>query len=654
MALVVNTNLASLTAQRNLGINTSLLAKSLERLSSGLRVNRSADDAAGLSIASKLNFQARGLNQAVRNAGDAASLVQTAEGGFNVATNILGRLRELAIQSASDTNTASDRATLKGESDLLVAELTRIAVTTEFNGSTLLDGSFISGKIQVGANADQTISFSLGDIRAAQLGKFAAFSVNIDDGIGSVGGSQQSGYGNLTTGEFKINGELVGATTTTDDQVSVLELSYKAAGIGDGSVALNSALGAISTSLSSPTGLISAGTAATFASNIAYQLAAGTGALYINGTAITSLANGCGTSVVSAGAAGSDFAIFSTNSSFVSSFVAKINAAGITNVTARQNSDGSTYTLVAAKGTTIKAAYSNANGVSVGSVFSTVGLVSQVVGSGNATSEVSTYNGQSGAIAKAAAINSVKTKTGVTATALQNNFSTTIAVSAGGLSANDLIINGVAIAATSGVTASDGNGALRAAINAKSSTTGVTASVNSSGYLVLSAEDGRNITVSTSANGYAITTINAGANVYRSALKFTSLSDVSFTGTTTDIGAASTATPFLADLSNSVSLIDLTSQGTANTAITTLDAALAQLNKLRSDVGALQNRLELTVQSLQVSAENATAAESRIRDADFAFETSQFTRNQILVQAGTAIVAQANTSTQIALQLLQR
>lgn len=654
MALVVNTNLASLTAQRNLGINTNLLAKSLERLSSGLRVNRSADDAAGLSIASKLNFQARGLNQAVRNAGDAASLVQTAEGGFNVATNIIGRLRELAVQSASDTNTASDRATLKGESDLLVAELTRLATTTEFNGATLLDGSFISGKIQVGANADQTISFSLGDIRASQLGKFAAFSVNIDDGIGSVGGSQQSGYGNLTAGEFKINGELVGATTTTDDQVAVLELSFKAAGVGAGSLALGSGtvgLSGATASASVANGGGSAAVGSLISTNVAINLANGLLGLYINGTVITSLANAGGASIHSG-----DSAAYTTNSSFVSAFVAKINAAGITNVTARQNVDGSTYALLATKGTDVKLAYSSVSQTATGfySVFSAVGLVSQVVGSGNATSEISTYNGQSSAIAKAAAINSIKTKSAVTATALQNDISTAAAVVAGGLSSNDLIINGTAIAATSGITASDGNGALRAAINAKTSSTGVTANVNTSGYLVLSAGDGRNITVFSSANAYSITGIDAGVSVYRGAVKFTSLDDVSFEGATTDIGAARTTTPFTADLANSVSLIDLTTQTGANTAITSLDAALKQISKLRSDVGALQNRLELTVQSLQVSAENATAAESRIRDADFAYETSVFTRNQILVQAGTAIVAQANTANQIALQLLQR
>jgi flagellin len=609
MALTVNTNIPSLTAQRNLGVSNDMLAKSLERLSSGLRVNRSADDAAGLSIATKLSFQARGLRVAVRNAGDAGSLVNTAEGAFNVATNIIGRLRELAVQAASDTNTASDRATLSGESSLLVAELNRLASTAEFNGASLLDGSFSSGKIQVGANADQTISFSLGDVRAAQLGKFAAFSVNIDDGIGSAGTSQQSGFGNITAGEFNINGQLTGGTTATDDQVSVLELFYNQTG----------------------------GT-----------LQLGDGSLYINGTAITSLANVGGTSIHSGSSAA-----YTTNSSFVSALVSKINAAGITNITARQNTDGSTYALVAAKGTDIKLAYLNAT--SAGSQLSSVGLASQVVGSGNATSEVSNYNGQSGAIAKAAAINNVRGKTGVAAVAVPNVYSQATGVVAGTLAANELYINGFAIDATANVLAGDSTGVLRAAINAKTASTGVTASVSNAGALILSAADGRNISAfSASANATTITAASAGANVYRGAIRLTSQADVTFSGRTTDIGAATAGVPYTTNLDNSLSLLDITTQAGANTAILSLDAALAQVSKVRSDVGALTSRLELTTQALTVSAENQEAAAARIKDADFAYETAQFTRNQILVQAGTAILGQANSTSQIALQLLQR
>lgn len=621
MALTVNTNIPSLTAQRNLGHSNDLLAKSLERLSSGLRVNRSADDAAGLSIATKLSFQSRGLRVAVRNAGDAGSLVNTAEGAFNVATNIIGRLRELAVQAASDTNTASDRSTLHGESSLLVAELNRLASTTEFNGASLLDGSFSSGKIQVGANADQTISFSLGDVRAAQLGKFAAFSVNIDDNIGSLGTANQSGFGAITAGEFNINGQLVGGTTATDDQVSVLELNYQA---------------------------VASGTSTFVAAQLGGDLALGTAALYINGTAITSLAN-----ISGASAASGTSAAYTQNSEFVSAIVAKINAAGITNVTARVTSGNQGYVLVATKGTDIKLAVSNTANTSQGSLLSNIGLASQVVGSGNATSEVSTYNGQSGAISKAAAINNVRGKTGVAAVAVANVFAQTTGVTAGSLVANDLFINGFAIDATANIAAGDSTGVLRAAINAKTASTGVTANVNGSGGLVLKASDGRNIALYSTANGATLTGATAGANLYRGAVRLTSQADVAFSGRTTDLGSASTTVPYTTNLDNSLSLLDITTQDGANTAILSLDAALAQISKVRSDVGALTSRLELTTQALTVSAENQEAAAARIKDADFAYETAQFTRNQILVQAGTAILSQANSTSQIALQLLK-
>jgi flagellin len=173
---------------------------------------------------------------------------------------------------------------------------------------------------------------------------------------------------------------------------------------------------------------------------------------------------------------------------------------------------------------------------------------------------------------------------------------------------------------------------------------------------VLTAGDGRNISLFQEAGAATITALNgagAGANVYRSSIKFVSTNAVTFTGATLDVGSLATGTAFQPDLNNSVALIDITTQDGANTAILSVDAALAQIDASRAAVGAVQSRLELTVQALQTAAENQTAAESRIRDADFAYETSRFTRNQILVQAGTAILAQANSSTQIALQLLK-
>ena len=170
MALTINTNVASLNAQRNLGTSQSDLNKSMQRLSSGLRINSAKDDAAGLAISNRMTSQIRGLNQAARNANDGISLAQTAEGALQESTNILQRMRELAVQSANDTNTSSDRASLQAEVSQLQAELDRIAETTSFNGKTLLDGSMNGAKFQVGANANQVISFSIASAEGSDLG----------------------------------------------------------------------------------------------------------------------------------------------------------------------------------------------------------------------------------------------------------------------------------------------------------------------------------------------------------------------------------------------------------------------------------------------------------------------------------------------------
>lgn len=175
MALTINTNVMALNAQRNLGQSQSALAKSMERLSSGLRINSAMDDAAGLAISDRMTSQILGLNQASRNANDGISLSQTAEGALQESTNMLQRMRELAVQSANDTNSASDRASLDAEIIQLKAEINRIALTTEFNGRRILDGTMTDATFQVGANAgaDQTISFSIDSALTMDLGENA-------------------------------------------------------------------------------------------------------------------------------------------------------------------------------------------------------------------------------------------------------------------------------------------------------------------------------------------------------------------------------------------------------------------------------------------------------------------------------------------------
>jgi flagellin len=170
MAQVINTNISSLNAQRNLNMSQSTLATSLQRLSSGLRINSAKDDAAGLAIADRMTSQIRGLNQAARNANDGVSLAQTAEGALQETGNILQRMRELSIQSANSTNSASDRLALQSEVNQLKSELDRISSTTSFNGLKLLDGTFTTQAFQVGANARETISFSIAGASGEILG----------------------------------------------------------------------------------------------------------------------------------------------------------------------------------------------------------------------------------------------------------------------------------------------------------------------------------------------------------------------------------------------------------------------------------------------------------------------------------------------------
>ncbi len=173
MALSINTNVASLNAQRNLGASQSNLSTAMQRLSSGLRINSAKDDAAGLAISDRMTSQIRGLNQAVRNANDGISLAQTAEGALGETTNILQRMRELAVQSSNGTNTTTDRASLDAEFQQLTAEIDRISANTSFNSQNILDGTFASGSeiaFQVGANNGQTISVAIASAGTTGLG----------------------------------------------------------------------------------------------------------------------------------------------------------------------------------------------------------------------------------------------------------------------------------------------------------------------------------------------------------------------------------------------------------------------------------------------------------------------------------------------------
>lgn len=200
MALTVNTNVASLNTQKNLNKASDALSTTMQRLSSGLKINSAKDDAAGLQISNRLTSQINGLNVAIKNANDGISIAQTAEGAMQESTNILQRMRELALQSANGSNSAEDRASLQAEYAQLTTELTRIANTTTFGGRNLLDGSFGTTSFQVGANAYETINVTLGNVSATSIGSQQVKSIEVEataDGI-DAGTIVVTGSGQVT------------------------------------------------------------------------------------------------------------------------------------------------------------------------------------------------------------------------------------------------------------------------------------------------------------------------------------------------------------------------------------------------------------------------------------------------------------------------
>jgi flagellin len=513
MGLVINTNSTSMASQRHLATNSSNLASSFERLSSGLRINSASDDAAGMNISTKLTSQVRGLNQAARNVNDAASLLKTAESALSESNNIMQRLRELAVQSGSDTNTAADRQALQSEATALLGEMDRVANQVQYNGQVLLDGSFNQKSFQIGANSGQTLTVSVTAARSTDVGNTA--------------------------------------------QVDTLTANTPSTAGG-------------------------------------------------------------------AGAAGNNY----LNNGFTDGVIL---ATGEINITG--------------------------NGVTVG------------VGGSEAADDTFSSTGNSvSAIAKAAAVNKVAGQTGVTATASATVWVGEIATGVQAAQAandGDLSINGISIAFAGGTIttdAADSNGTLQAAINAVSGQTGVTAGLAAVGggvfALTLTAADGRNVDVAGNAAGFAAIGTAAATTNYGGMTFSSNDTSAQFAVTETGAGLSErfgmTGTQALstATTGNDIQALSLASAASSATAVTNLDSAIAQVASSRSDIGALLNRLDSASNTLKIASENTSAARSSIQDVDFASETANFSKNQILQQASASMLAQANVSGQIALSLL--
>ena len=235
IATVINTNIPSLNAQRQLHSTSGQLATTLQRLSSGLRINSAKDDAAGMSIAERMTTQVRGLNQGIRNVADGVSLAQTAEGGLESIANNLQRVRELAVQSANFTNSSADRAAIQMEVAQLQEEITRVANQTSFNGTKLLNGTLSTASFQVGANVGETVELSgLGDSRATALGQFTG--VNATGIVVNGTGAKSIQIGGATAVTFTADNN----ATSVANAINNLGIAGVAAYVGsDGNLGLS-------------------------------------------------------------------------------------------------------------------------------------------------------------------------------------------------------------------------------------------------------------------------------------------------------------------------------------------------------------------------------------------------------------------------------
>jgi flagellin len=509
MASTINTNIASLNAQRNLNSSQGALSTSLQRLSSGLRINSAKDDAAGLAISDRMSSQINGLNQAARNANDGISLAQTAEGGLSTATDLLQRMRTLAVQAANGTNSASDRASVQQEVSQLQQELNRVANTTQFNGQNLLDGSLTNAQFQVGANSNQTINFSISSAQAS-----------------SIGNNSVAGDGSMTTAKAGTVASTIPANSVVGQKLTIQ---------GNG------------------------------ASSGAIDIVAGDSAKKI---------------------------------------ADKINAAsGSTNVTASAESTAtlSNFTHAGTVAFTLQGAPK-----SDGTTANPVTISAQVNNSKDLSALTKAINDQAG-------------QTGITAVA-------------------DLTAGSIKLTQAQGYDIGIANlGAVGAGA------TGVKVDGITTGTVTLA-------DVATAASS----TATVGGKVSLSSpTSFTASSDTATAGI-----FASGANVANTSALESVASIDVTSMSNgipsgANNALKIIDSALANISNARASLGAVQNRFTNTINNLQATSENLSSARSRIQDTDFAAETASLTRGQILQQAGTAMLAQANSLPNGVLSLLR-
>ncbi|WP_022963509.1 flagellin N-terminal helical domain-containing protein [Halopseudomonas pelagia] len=676
MALTVGTNVASLNAQRNLGMSTSNLSTSLERLATGSKINSAKDDAAGLQISNRLTNQINGLSVAVKNANDGVSIAQTAEGAMQESTNIMQRMRDLALQSANGSNSDTERAALQQEFSSLSGELTRISETTAFGGKKLLDGSMGNTSFQIGAAANETVSFGLSSVSASSLkGTFSSAT--------AAGGTNQL--------SAEVVGKQVLTASATAKGVEEFNIATTLGTAGAGRLDINGTeveLLATDTLDNVVAKINEAGITDITATNSSGQLVIangdGTDAATLGGDAGTLAAFGLGstTSIAASGATTPGGTTFAEQGLVASAGAGNL----IIGSSAIKVAEDDTLADVVTK---INEQSSN-TGVRASTELNAAGTAEVLVLSSNSAFTID----PSSTAGTLAALGLEDSDLGVTDGAVESD-------GAGLPAAAKISINGADISFAAGSSVSD----IAGAINGSADIEGITASVTQDGRLKLNSEDGKEIKLADAA-GSAGSLQALGLSSGTTDAKLTENTSINLNGTevklakgsnldsiVTAINTASTGVSAsktdagtlelfsgnesftVADgaagtglaalgltgaagtqngvvVESSVSNLDITSAEGAQQAISVLDGAMQQIDSERAKLGAVQNRFDSTISNLQNISENASAARGRIVDTDYAAESANLAKNQIMQQAGTAMLAQANQLPQAVLSLL--
>ena len=771
MPAIINTNIASLNAQRNLNTSQSALQTSLQRLSSGLRINSAKDDAAGMAISDRMTSQIRGNAQAARNANDGISLSQTAEGALAEVSNNLQRIRELAIQSANATNSASDRATLQAEVSQLLAEIDRVAQNTSFNGVKLLDGSFTAQTFQVGANGtanDRIQISSIANSRTTQLGGVGATSAaTVTSGVTTAA---------LSAGDLTLNGQQVGASVAGAAPGQSTSSAYAVANAinavsPDSGVTATANATTVTGSAATDFTAIAADTfsinginvgavaAGTTAAGQGANLAASINAIATQ-TGVAASANATTGAVTLTANDGRDISIAfvsnaadaATETTNRTTFLAQTGLAtgtvgqqGVAAVAGTVITAGAVVTPPFA-GSTLASGALTANGASIGAVtygtaaytaataaaasttdsanvtFAAGGLTSgstytftvggtgntgviTLVGTGNETTDAQafrtayaalgadTLGGAAAILATTATktfsleVTSVRTAAEVTAgvssgfavvaatSAIATSNAAVVSVSNGTLgtqASNGAQYSGqqfalalnTALAAATGGAAVNGTATFTAGTGAVSYVAGSTDSLQiaiagtaTNGAAALATQTALSTAtgLTTGQLGLQAVAASAAANHGTVTLNSTSANGIVIGGAAVANAGLTTGTTAATTVSSvsAISAVDVSTASGATTALTAIDGALTTVNSARANLGAIQNRFSSVVSSLGTTVENLTASRSRIVDTDFAAETAQLTRAQILQQAGTAMLAQANAIPNTVLTLLR-